>query len=117
MASVVVAGALLRERQSSDLLDMARDTGAIGSTISKEYPQVLPSSGNFAGFDVSVVANLTSRMTLQPEVTPADPLTALEGGSWTVAVPSARINAGTRGTMGGVPAVLLLAHLRHRACR
>ena len=40
-----------------------------------------------------MVADLTRRMTLQPEVTPADPLTALEGGSWTVAVPSARIGA------------------------
>jgi ABC-type amino acid transport substrate-binding protein len=91
VAGAIVAGALIRERVRPDLLDLARDAGTIEVAISREFPQV--QGRDFNGFDVSIAADLTRRMNLHAEVTPADRVTALAGGSWTVALPSTRIGA------------------------
>ena len=92
-----MAAALLRDRQRPDLLDVARLAGTIPIAISRDYPQVMRPGGTFDGFDVVVVADLTRRMGLQAEVTPADRMTALAGGSWTVALPSTRVGADLAG--------------------
>jgi ABC-type amino acid transport substrate-binding protein len=93
VGAAAVAGALLRDRQRPDLLDDARAAGTIPVAISRDYPQVMRPGGTFDGFDVTVVADLTRRMGLQAEVTPVDSVTALAGGSWTVALPSTRVGA------------------------
>jgi ABC-type amino acid transport substrate-binding protein len=96
LASLAAAGALLiQERPRSDLLETARAAGAIDVAISREYPQVL--GGDFDGYDVSVVADLSRRLGLRPQVTPADPATMLTGGPWSVALPSTRIRVDQAG--------------------
>ena len=97
VATAAVAGALLRDRQPPDLLEGRQLAGSIQIAVSPG-----PSAGHAAGrhlhrFDVAVVADLTPRMGLQAEVTPADRMTALAGGSWTVALPSARVGADLAG--------------------
>jgi ABC-type amino acid transport substrate-binding protein len=93
VAGLTVAGALVLDRQRPDLLAAARLAGSLPIAISRDYPQVMRSGGTFEGFDVAVVADLTRRMGLQAEVTPADRMTALGGGSWTVALPSTKVGA------------------------